>query len=107
MSVVVTSVSCIHSAGVFLINIARGPLLDYAAVVDGLDRGVIAGLGMDVFWTEPFDPEDPLVLRDNVICTPHVGGHTTLSHQKFADIMAKNILRVRDGQKPVDPVNSV
>ena len=59
--------------GVYIVNIARGPVIDYDALLAGLRNRLIAGAGIDVFWNEPFDPDDP-ILRENVIATPHVGG---------------------------------
>lgn len=46
--------------GVKIVNVARGGLLDYDAVKAGLDDGQIGGLGLDVQWSEPFDPDDPI-----------------------------------------------
>ncbi|VAH95467.1 unnamed protein product [Triticum turgidum subsp. durum] len=64
--------------GSYLINIARGRLLDYMAVFNHLESGHLGGLGIDVAWTEPFDQEDPILKFPNVIITPHVAGITEL-----------------------------
>ncbi|XBI67649.1 hypothetical protein VPH35_046960 [Triticum aestivum] len=64
--------------GSYLINIARGRLLDYTAVFNHLESGHLGGLGIDVAWTEPFNPEDPILKFPNVIITPHVAGITEL-----------------------------
>jgi D-3-phosphoglycerate dehydrogenase len=55
----------------FLVNIARGPVVDEAALIDALRRGAIAGAALDVFEREPVDPGNPLLGMENVILTPH------------------------------------
>jgi phosphoglycerate dehydrogenase-like enzyme len=83
--------------GVYVVNIARGQVLDYAALLAGLRSGHIAGAGLDVFWQEPFDPGDPLLL-ENVIPTPHVGGVTVRSLEGIALAVAANLDALRAGQ---------
>ena len=55
----------------FLINVARGPVIDEPALIEALRQGVIAGAALDVFEQEPVDPANPLLAMDNVIVTPH------------------------------------
>lgn len=69
-----------------LINIARGGLLDYNAVLDNLKSGHLGGLGIDVAWSEPFDPDDAVLKFPNVIITPHVGGVTEPSYRYMAKV---------------------
>lgn len=89
----------------FIINIARGPVLDYDATLAALKEGRIAGAGLDVFWYEPFDPNDP-IFSYNVIATPHIGGATDLSLQGIAKKVADNINRVRRGEIPLNCANA-
>ncbi|KAL6639084.1 hypothetical protein ACP70R_022814 [Stipagrostis hirtigluma subsp. patula] len=72
--------------GSSLVNIARGRLLDYKAVFDNLKSGHLGGLGIDVAWMEPFDPEDPILKLSNVIITPHVAGVTEYSYRTMAKV---------------------
>ena len=60
----------------FLINTARGSIVDESALVRALERGKIAGAGLDVLDKEPLDPENPLVKMENVLTAPHIGGAT-------------------------------
>jgi len=89
----------------FIINVARGPVLDYGATVAALKDKRIAGAGLDVFWQEPFDPADE-IFSYNVIATPHVGGATDLSLQGIAKKVADNINRVRRGEMPLNCANA-
>ncbi len=88
----------------FLINVARGPVVDYDALLAALKDGRIAGAGLDVFWQEPFDPADP-IFSYNVVATPHIGGATDLSLQGIAKKVAENINRLRRGEMPVSCAN--
>lgn len=65
---------------------ARGGLLDYNAVVKALESGQLGGLAMDVAWSEPYDPSDPILKFPNVLITPHVAGVTTLSYENMGQV---------------------
>ena len=88
-----------------MINVARGPVLDYDALLSALKEGRIAGAGLDVFWYEPFDPADP-IFAYNVIATPHIGGATDLSLHGVAKRVAENVNRLRRGEAPLNCVNA-
>ena len=91
--------------GVFLINIARGGLVDHEAVLRALERGQVAGAGLDVFWNEPVDPNHPL-FRQNVIATPHIAGVTDVSYSGIAAVVAENIRRYVQREQPLHAVNN-
>ncbi|MDE3155447.1 MAG: 2-hydroxyacid dehydrogenase [Acidobacteriota bacterium] len=85
-------------AGACLVNIARGPLVDYAALRAALEHGHLLGAGLDVFWHEPIAPDDPLLALPNVIATPHVAGVTDQSYDGIARTIAENVERLRRGE---------
>jgi phosphoglycerate dehydrogenase-like enzyme len=85
----------------YLINVARGPVVDYDALLAALRDGTLAGAGLEVFWDEPVDPEDPL-LRHNVTLTPHTGGSTTYSNRRVIEGVVANIERLRRGEPVVE-----
>lgn len=76
--------------GGYLINVARGSVVDEVALIDALQKGVIAGAGLDVFEKEPHVPEAFWVM-DNVVLTPHIGSATRQTRQAMADLVAANL----------------
>ena len=88
--------------GALLVNAARGGLIDYSALCDALSGGHLGGAGIDVYWTEPFPPDDPLLKLPNVIATPHVAGVTDGSYADIADVVASNIDRLRRAEPPLN-----
>ena len=87
--------AAMHPGG-YLVNVGRGPVVDYAALLAALKSGHLAGAGLDVAWQEPIDPGDEL-LRHNVIVTPHIGGVTVESYGQMARAFAANVARLRAG----------
>ena len=91
--------------GAFLINVARGGLVDLTALEEALATGQLAGAGLDVLSEEPIDPAHPL-FKQNVIITPHVGGVTDLSYAGIAKVVAENFSRYARGDEPLYAINS-
>jgi phosphoglycerate dehydrogenase-like enzyme len=86
--------------GAFLINLSRGGLVDRNDLEEALVLGQIAGAGLDVFWEEPPDPQDP-IFQYNVLATPHIGGSTDVSMRGIVAAVAENIRRVEQNQEPL------
>lgn len=80
-----------------LINVARGEILDEAALVDALQDGHIAGAALDVFTDEPLPDESPLWSMDNVIVSPHMSGDFHESLEVMAEAFFENLKRFRNG----------
>jgi len=84
----------------FLINLSRGGLIEYNALLEALSSGLIAGAGLDVFWEEPPDPDDP-IFDYNVLATPHIAGSTDGSMQNIVKVVAGNIRRIEKNEIPL------
>lgn len=89
----------------YLINVARGALVDEAALLKALQENRIAGAGLDVFGTEPLDPNNPFLTMPNVVATPHIAGITNGTSRRRAEFAAANIDRVADGLEPLARVD--
>lgn len=89
----------------YLINVARGSIIDQAALVHALRAGRFAGAGLDVFDVEPPPRDDPLLGLDNVIVTPHWLASTRDVWQASGQAMALGMLRAARGQLPENIVN--
>ena len=81
----------------WLLNIARGPVVDETALLDTLRRRAIAGAVLDVFTTEPLPPEHPFWDLDNVVVTPHIAGPST--PEEIAPVFAENLTRYLAGRR--------
>jgi D-3-phosphoglycerate dehydrogenase / 2-oxoglutarate reductase len=88
-----------------LVNVARGPVVDQAALVLALREGRIGGAGLDVFEQQPLKPDDPLFGLDNVVLTPHLAGLSVESMRRMSVIAAGDTLRILAGDKPVNFFN--
>lgn len=91
--------------GIFLVNVARGGLLDPDALLSALRSGHVAGAGLDVFSQEPVDMSHPL-FSENVIATPHIAGVTDVSYEGIARAFAGNIRRYAAGETPLYLANA-
>jgi phosphoglycerate dehydrogenase-like enzyme len=86
--------------GAFLINLSRGGLVDRDALENALASRKIAGAGLDVFWEEPPDPNDP-IFNYNIMATPHIAGSTDVSMRGIVKVVAENIRRLEKNLKPL------
>lgn len=87
----------------YVINTARGALIDEAALIEALRTGVIAGAGLDVQEVEPLDDSSPLFTMDNVIITPHMGWRGLETRQRLVSMVGDNIRAFCEGH----PINRV
>lgn len=89
----------------YLINTARGDLVDEAALVEALSSGHLAGAGLDAFATEP--PRDsPLLTLPNVVLSPHVGANSDDANAALGSTVVRDVARVLRGEAPRHPVHS-
>jgi phosphoglycerate dehydrogenase-like enzyme len=91
----------------YLINTARGSLVDEPALIDALRCGDIAGAGLDVFACEPVDVDNPLLKMPNVVSLSHLAGQTREARAEASLAAARDIVAVLDRQHPQGAVNTV
>ncbi len=82
----------------YLINIARGEVIDQGALIEALKRGAIAGAALDVFAEEPLPPSSPLWKLENAVLTPHIAGGSPKYFNRIVSIFADNLERYLGGQ---------
>lgn len=87
--------------GAYLVNTARGDLIDEAALVEALASGQLSGAALDVFTQEPPSADSPLLKLDNVILTPHMGSHTDSAVNRMGRMALEECLRVLAGEEPL------
>lgn len=82
----------------YLVNTARGGIVDEAALIEGLKDGEIAGAGLDVFEKEPLSPDSPLWDMKNVFVTPHAAGSSPKRHHRTVGFFCENLKRFMAGE---------
>jgi len=92
--------------GVRIINVARGEVVDEAALARALDKGIVAGAALDVFCDEPVKADNPLTGRANVICTPHLGASTAEAQEAVAIEIAEAVVGALNGELASTAVNA-
>jgi D-3-phosphoglycerate dehydrogenase len=92
--------------GAFLINTARGPLVDEPALIVALDSGHLGGAALDVVTTEPLAKDSPLIGRDNVILTPHTAFYSVEALEELQTKCASDVARVLSGEKAIYPISA-
>lgn len=93
--------------GAYLVNAARGPVVDEKALIAALQSGHLGGAGLDVFEEEPTPVDNPLLKMENVFFSPHVGGATREAEARVLEVVRDNLTRVLDGEEPSNVVNGV
>jgi len=92
--------------GAYIVNTARGPLIDEAALVAALDSGQVGGAGLDVVTAEPLTKDSPLLHRDNVIISPHTAFYSIEALEELQTKCAGDVARVLSGEKAVYPISA-
>ena len=92
--------------GAYIVNTARGPLIDEPALVAALDSGQIGGAGLDVVAAEPLAKDLPLLGRDNVIISPHTAFYSIEALNELQTKCATDVARVLSGEKAVYPISA-
>jgi glyoxylate reductase len=91
-----------HTA--ILVNTARGPVIDEAALAEALQQGVIAAAGLDVFEKEP-QVHPTLLKLDNVVVVPHIGSASIDTRRKMSMLAAENAVAALEGRRPPTLLN--
>ena len=93
--------------GSYLVNAARGPIVDEIALIESLRSGHLAGAALDVFELEPLPTDSPLRSMESVVLAPHRAGATIEAEVRLTEMVSENLLRVLDGLPPLNVVNAV
>jgi phosphoglycerate dehydrogenase-like enzyme len=92
--------------GIFIVNTARGELMDQNALIKALNEGKIEGLGLDVIENEPIDENHPLLAYENVVITPHTSAYTYECLSGMGDKVVTDVERVLRGETPDTVINT-
>ncbi|MDD4876631.1 MAG: C-terminal binding protein [Dehalococcoidales bacterium] len=89
----------------YIINTARGSVIDESALIKALENNLIAGAGLDVFEQEPIDPENPLLKMENVTVLPHSASYSDIAFKRLRTNVGEEASRVISGHWPKNVVN--
>jgi len=89
----------------YIINTARGPIIDEKALYEALKEGRLAGAALDVFEQEPISPDNPLLKLYNVILAPHIASASYETRSRMAEMVAENLVEFFEGRRPPNLVN--
>ena len=92
--------------GAYIVNTARGPLIDETALIAALDAGQLGGAGLDVVTTEPLAKDSALLGRDNVIISPHTAFYSIEALTELQTKCATDVARVLSGEKAIYPISA-
>jgi D-3-phosphoglycerate dehydrogenase / 2-oxoglutarate reductase len=92
--------------GAYIVNTARGPLIDEPALIAALDSGQVGGAGLDVVAAEPLTKDSALLSRDNVIISPHTAFYSIEALEELQTKCARDVARVLSGEKAVYPISA-
>ncbi|MGH6788081.1 MAG: C-terminal binding protein [Pseudolabrys sp.] len=92
--------------GAYMVNTARGPLIDEQALIAALDKGQVGGAALDVVAAEPLARDSPLLGRDNVIVSPHTAFYSIEALDELQSKCASDVARVLSGGKAVYPISA-
>jgi len=92
----------------FLVNTARGAIIDQQALIRALQEGIITGAGLDTFAQEPLPEDSPLYKMENVIMTPHIGGTAKESYMRMGEEVVEMAIKIIEGRiEEIIPENRV
>jgi phosphogluconate 2-dehydrogenase len=89
----------------YLVNTASWEVVDDKALLHALEQRCIAGAAFDIYQTHPISPRSPFLKLDNVVFSPHIGGATDGTVERYSQMMVEDIERFIDGQRPINLVN--
>jgi len=91
----------------YIVNAARGPLIDEEALLAAVRSGQIAGAGLDVLAIEPIDPNSPLLKEDRILITPHAAWYSEQAKLDMRTRATEEVVRILSGQPPRAPANKI
>lgn len=90
----------------YLINCARGGIVDEAALADAVNDGILTGAAVDVFESEPISPDNPLLEVDDIVVTPHLGASTEAAQEKVATVTGEQVVAALNEEPVVNALNA-